>query len=151
MTEISFYHLTRTPLEKALPSLLQKILQTDKRAILLAANDGQLESINKLLWTYDPKSFLPHGSKQDGHENDQPIYLTVEEENPNGAEILVIIGGVTPGYTANFSRCLDIFDGQNEDELAQARKRWKQYSNDDTLQLTYWQQNDQGKWERAEL
>ena len=32
MTEVAFYHLTRKPLERALPELLEKVLERGMRA-----------------------------------------------------------------------------------------------------------------------
>src|SRR5690606_35835188 len=85
MTEISFYHLTRQPLNKALPRLLEKVLAAGHRAVVLAGSDERVEDLDAALWTYDPDSFLPHGTRILGHAERQPIYLTTEEENPNDA------------------------------------------------------------------
>ena len=38
MTEVSFYHLERTALEQALPRLLEKVLERDWRALVVAAS-----------------------------------------------------------------------------------------------------------------
>ena len=35
MTDIGFYHLTATPLEKALPKLLEKVLSSNMKALVL--------------------------------------------------------------------------------------------------------------------
>ncbi len=75
MTAIQFYHLTATPLERALPKLLEKALAGGFRALLVAPSDERVEQLNQLLWTYDPNSFLPHGSVKDGHVDEQPILL----------------------------------------------------------------------------
>src|SRR5690606_9646272 len=85
MTEISFYHLTRQPLNKALPRLLEKVLAAGHRALVLAGSEERVEDLDAALWTYDPDSFLPHGSRVLGHAARQPIYLTTAEENPNKA------------------------------------------------------------------
>ena len=34
MVEIAFYQLRRTPLEKALPQLLEKVLESGRRAVV---------------------------------------------------------------------------------------------------------------------
>ncbi len=150
MTEISFYHLTKSPLQQALPQLLEKILASGKRAVVLCVDKNQLTEIDKLLWTYRPESFLAHGSKKDGHTEKQPIYLTVEEENPNNADFLVNLSGDEPNFLANFERCLDIFNGHNDEEVAQARNRWKSYQSNEVLSPTYWKQDDNGRWSKPE-
>lgn len=148
MTEISFYHLRHTPLEKALPKLMEKIYASKKRAIILAANEQAVEALNQLLWSYSTKTFIPHGSHQDGFIEEQPIFLTHREENPNDATLLVVTDGRTPTSLKQFERCFDLFDGTQPESLQAARNRWKQYKTEG-FPLTYWQQTEKGGWEQA--
>jgi DNA polymerase-3 subunit chi len=147
MTEIGFYHLQRSPLEEALPRLLEKALAAGMRAIVRAPDEAEVERLAQQLWTYDPNGFLPHGSARDGHAADQPIYLTALDENPNGADLLAQIGGAEMADVAGFKRCLDLFDGGDDDQLTAARARWKRYAAAGHA-LTYWQQKPNGGWER---
>lgn len=148
MTEISLYHLTKTPLEKALPPLLLKVLENGNRAVLLVRNEHKLLELDNLLWTFSTNKLVPHGMKDDGFEDEQPIYLSLSEENPNNANVVVVTDGRKPSHMNKFSRCLDIFDGNNEEELDMARERWKSYKAEG-YSLTYWKQNDQGGWEKS--
>jgi very-short-patch-repair endonuclease/DNA polymerase IIIc chi subunit len=75
MTTIQFYHLLSTPLERALPKLLEKAFAGGFKTLLVADSDEHIEQLNQLLWTYDPNSFLPHGSVADGQAERQPILL----------------------------------------------------------------------------
>jgi DNA polymerase-3 subunit chi len=147
MTDIGFYHLVATPLEKALPKLLEKVLGSGARAVVMAGSTERVEALNGLLWTYAPNGFLPHGSAKDGHAERQPIWLTAKDENPNQASILVLTDGAMSDHLPNYARCLDVFDGADETAVAQARERWKLYK-DAGHGLTYWQQTDNGGWER---
>ncbi len=147
MTDISFYHLQRQPLERALPKLLERVVASSMKALVLADNEERVGMLNSTLWTYDQDSFLPHGSGKDGDAELQPIYLTVEEDNPNRANVLVLVDGGQHKDLAHFDRCLDMFDGNDQDAVAQARTRWKAYQ-DAGHEVTYWQQNDAGKWEK---
>jgi len=67
MTEIRFYHLQRTKLEAALPKMLELCLSRDWRAVVRAPDPQQVTEMSEWLWTYDPRSFLPHGAAEDGH------------------------------------------------------------------------------------
>ncbi|MCS5608435.1 MAG: DNA polymerase III subunit chi, partial [Alphaproteobacteria bacterium] len=96
MPEVGFYHLLHMPLERALPKLLEKALERGHRAIVLTGSKERAEDLNAALWTYEERSWLPHGSAGDGSPETQPIYLTAEEENPNGADILVAVDGRAP-------------------------------------------------------
>lgn len=147
--DISFYHLTSSPLEKALPALMEKLVQSGKRAVLMADNEELLKRIDQFLWTFSTNRFVPHGMKEDGYEEKQPIYLTSEEENPNKAEILVTVGDVEPDFRESFSRWLVVFDGANDVELNAMRQKWKTLNAQESHTLAYWKQGDDGKWQQA--
>jgi len=147
MTEIGFYHLQRMPLERALPKLLEKVLERGLRAVVVAGSEERVEALNTALWTYEQDSFLPHGSARDGNAEAQPIWLTVEDENPNGASVLVLTDGTDSRQLERFERCVLMFDGTDEAALAAARQRWQTYKAAGH-KLTYNQQTEQGGWER---
>jgi DNA polymerase-3 subunit chi len=146
MTDVNFYHLQRSALDQALPKLLEKILQAGKRAVVIARSEERVEALNARLWTYDPNSFLPHGSKSDGNAAEQPVWLTIEDENPNGATVLVLTDGAATGKMGQYERCLELFDGNDPERVADARERWSAYKNAGHA-VTYWQQGERG-WEK---
>jgi len=147
MTEVSFYHLERQSLDQVLPKLMERVMGAGLRAVVLAGSRERVERLNTLLWTYDDASFLPHGAREDGNLAEHPIFLTTEEENPNGATVLAVIDGLKPTYIGDFDRCLDIFNGNDEADVSDARERWKKYKADGH-EVVYWQQSPQGKWEK---
>ncbi len=147
MTEIRFYHLTRTPLERALPQLLERALAAGMRAVVISGSEERVEALNQLLWTYEERSFLPHGSKREGRPERQPIWLTTEDENPNGATCLVLTDGAVSTGLAQYQRCLDLFDGQDPAAVEAARARWKECKAAGHS-LSYWQQDAAGRWEQ---
>ncbi len=147
-TEISFYQLTATDMRKSLPSLLEKVLSSGKRAVLLAANESRLKEFDDMLWTFSTNRVVPHGTPSDNYKEDQPVYLTIDEENPNKADVLVVVDGQKPKFIKDFVRIIDIFNGRSENDLTAARERWKEYKTKD-FTLTYWKQDDKGSWEKA--
>jgi len=146
MAEIGFYHLLSTPLERALPRLLERARQQDLRIVVRAGSPERVEHLNSLLWTYDEASFLAHGSQRDGNAPDQPIFLSHEDENPNGATVLFLVDGVEAADVGDFARCLDLFDGNDPDAVQAARNRWRAAKAGGHT-LTYWQQTGSG-WEK---
>ncbi|MBL8630182.1 MAG: DNA polymerase III subunit chi [Rhodospirillaceae bacterium] len=142
---VDFYHLQTSPLERALPALLERVVGAGKRAVVMAASDDRIEALNNHLWVYNPNSWLAHGSEKDGFAADQPIYLTVKEENPNGASILVLTDGMSAAFLGSFERCLDMFDGTSEEAVGQARSRWAE-AKKAGHELHYWQQTESGSW-----
>lgn len=146
-TEIQFYHLTSTPLERVLPKLLEKALAGGFRALVLAENEARVEALNALLWTYHPDTFLPHGSAKDGFAQYQPIWLTHKPENPNRADLLLVTDGSALDDFSTFRRVLDVFDGSNEESLGKARLRWQSYKSAGHT-VTYIRQKTEGGWEQ---
>ena len=147
MTEISFYHLLHTPLERALPKLIEKVLESGARAVVRTGSTERAEALNGALWTFDQDSFIPHGTARDGNAALQPVWITPDEENPNGADILVLTDGAQSAEIGSYRRCLEMFDGRDEAAVADARRRWSAYK-DAAHDLAYWQQTEGGGWEK---
>lgn len=142
---IQFYHLITTPLERALPRLMEKAIASGMRVVVRGTGE-QVKRLDEVLWTFDPNSFLPHGTGADPQAERQPIYLTEANDNPNGATLLVIADGQRYEGEGDFTRIFDIFDGADEDAVNAARFRWKSYK-DKGYPLTYVKQKDDGGWE----
>ena len=150
MADIFFYHLTSTSLDQALPKLLEKALQGNFKANVRVSDAGEAERLNSWLWNYNPDSFLPHGTAQDGSSDQQPIYITPQEENPNAANLLVVTCGLRPTSANTYTRVLYVFDGSDETQVAGARSRWKEYTAEGHT-LSYIRQNAAGGWEKQNL
>jgi len=146
MTEIRFYHLERSPLEQVLPKMLMTSLQRDWRAVVIVRSDERVEALNALLWVYDKDGFLPHGTKREGHADKQPVWLTTDEENPNGAHVVFLVDGSEIADPAKFELCCEMFDGRDDEAVQRARAHWKTWKQAGH-EVTYWQQTDKG-WEK---
>jgi DNA polymerase-3 subunit chi len=151
MTEIWFYHLQRQPLERVLPTLIEKSLENGWRVAVQATSEERLDALDAWLWTYSDESFLAHGGARDGDGQLQPVYLTVGLENPNRAALRLFVEGaqMAPALAeagAAYTRAVALFDGNNAEELATARAQWKELK-DLGFALTYWQQGANGRWE----
>jgi len=146
MTEILFYHLQRQPLERVLPTLLEKSLERGWRVVVQGASDERIEALDAYLWTFRDDSFLPHGTHKQPEANEQPILLTVNDDNPNKADVRFLIDGVpVPEDASPYQRIVLLFDGEDEDAVAAARTHWTQ-ANEKGLDATYWQSDEQGRW-----
>ena len=152
MTEIWFYHLMRQSLEIVLPQLLEKSLEKGWHAVVQARSEERLAVLDDWLWTYSEASFLAHGRAADGDGKLQPVYLTAGPENPNGAALRIFIEGADIGpalreANAAYSRVIALFNGHQEEELAQTRVQWKALK-EQGYAVTYWQQAENGRWEK---
>ena len=147
MVEVGFYHLRRTALEPALGQLLEKVLASGQRAVVRASSPERVETINRALWTYGRDSFLPHGSREDGFPEDQPVFLTDEADYPNGATVLILVDGADAEPPPGFGRCVYMFDGNEPAAVEQARAAWRRWR-EQGASVTYWQQTERG-WRKA--
>ena len=145
MTEVLFYHLQRQPLEAVLPGLLERCLARGWRALVQTASKERAEALDALLWTYSDDSFLPHGLGSESAEH-QPVLLTAEPGNANRAEVRFLVDGVPPGEIDEHQRVAVIFDGNDDGAIDAARGWWRDLRGSDH-KATYWQQNEQGRWE----
>lgn len=147
MTDIRFYHLTRQGLDQALPAILTKAFGGGRRVVVKCADEQSMRYMNDHLWTFRADVFLPHGTSKDGHAAHQPIWLTTDEDNPNGADVLILTGGATSGRIGDYAMCCEMLDGHDGGAVQAARERWKTYR-DAGHEITYWQQTDAGGWEK---
>ncbi len=146
-TDVLFYHLERQPLETVLPMLIERVIERGWRAVIEVGDHGRMLALNALLWTYKPESFLPHGTAADGPPAEQPVFLTTGPDNPNNATVRFLVEGATPAGFFGYDRIVLLFDGRNPDAMAAARMHWKAAKGTD-CKLTYWQQNQDGRWEQ---
>lgn len=149
-SEVLFYHLERQPLERILPGLLEKTLERGWRAVVQSGNEERLEAIDLALWTYKEESFLPHGTAKDGSASEQPIYLTLGDDTPNGGPNggvvrFLIEGADAPSYDTH-ARLVFLFDGNDPDATARARTQW-QSAKTAGCKISYWKQSPEGRWE----
>lgn len=144
MTEVLFYHLERSTVERTLPGLLQRSLDRGWRALVRAGSADALSAMDEYLWTYADESFLPHGQTA---PEDQPIYLMGDGDPPHGFDVLFLISGVKANAEEMkpFTRAIVMFD---EAGAGEARELWKAVKNEG-FDATYWRESPSGKWEKA--
>jgi len=148
--EFRFLHLERRRVDQALPELLEKVSGMGTRIVVQVGSPEEAEAFNERLWIYRDDSFLPHGSKRDGDPEEQPVYLTDEPDNPNGATVRVLLSGVeaAPFVGSAYERVFLLFDGRDEESLARARQQWTQVRAAGEP-LSYWREGDDGGWVKA--
>ena len=147
MTDVLFYHLERRRLDDVLPGLLEKCVERGWRTVVQTGSVERRDALNLRLWDYRDDAFLPHGAAGDGHEADQPVYLTDGPENPNGATVRFLVDRADPPGLEAYERAVYVFDGHDQDAVADARVRWKEASAAG-FNVTYWQQAESGRWEK---
>jgi DNA polymerase-3 subunit chi len=131
-----------------LPRVLEKVLARGDRAVVVAASEARVEALAQALWTYDDRAFLPHGTEKDGFAEDQPIWITLRPERPNGAAMLVLVDGVPPPDLGEWPSLCLFFDDGDPAALEATRGYWRRWKGEGH-QVTYFRQNARGGWESA--
>ena len=152
MSEALFYHLERKSLEDVLPGLLERTRERDWRAVVRVGSAERMALLDAHLWTYSEQAFLAHGTAEEGYPSRQPIYLTTEDENPNQAQVLFLVGGAVPQdwnnpALAEFKRIVLLFDGRDSEARDAARAAWRD-AKEAGHDVTYWKESASGKWEK---
>jgi DNA polymerase III subunit chi len=145
--EVWFYHLERSPLEAVLPELLEKTLGRGWKALVRGGDPKRIEALDQHLWTYREDSFLPHGLASEPMAERQPVLLTAEDGNPNHGDAIFLIDGAEPGDLSGVSRCILLFDGRDDQALAEARGRWSVFKKAGHP-VSYWRQGAERGWEK---
>lgn len=143
-----FYHLTRQPLERTLPTLLGKARQAGWRVTIRGREPARMEWLDEKLWLGPEEEFLPHGLAGRPHEADQPVLLTTSDEIPNGSLCLMSVDGaeVAPEEVTRLERVCILFDGHDETALQTARGQWKMLTAAG-CPAQYWSE-ETGRWEK---
>lgn len=149
MSKISFYQVMNGEIVKYACQLLEKCYASKMNTFVQIGDEETLETLNKTLWTFAQKSFIPHGSMNDPIPEKQPIYLSVNDECPIEAEILMLLYKEKLDIK-NFKRVLNIIDGLDREKVNEAKKF--------ALKLLglghevdYYIQNNKGLWEKTDI
>jgi DNA polymerase-3 subunit chi len=142
-----FYHLTRNPLEVALPQLLGRAMQAGWRVAVRGRDPARLDWLDRQLWLGAPDGFLPHGLAGGPHDAVQPVLLTVAMQAPNDPACLMTVDGaeVDAVEVQRLQRVCVIFDGSDPAALQVARGQWKALT-DTGCSAQYWSE-ESGRWE----
>ncbi len=145
-----FYHLSTTPLVKALGELAGKAVSQGHK-ILVASSADKAQTLDDGLWTWKQDAFLAHGITGDPSPERTPVWISAKaaewQTPPNGADTLIITEGVEA--SGDYALVCDMFDGSDQAQLDQARARWQSVK-DKCLKPSYFQQTATGGWEQKQ-
>jgi len=144
--KVDFYHLTRSPLDRVLPAITQKVLEDGGRLLIVAEEESARARLDGLLWSYSAESFLPHAQAGAADDALQPVLIAETAKAGNGARNIALADGVWRDAALEFDRAFHFFD---EDRIVEARAAWKGLADREGIERRYWKQNDAGRWEQA--
>ena len=142
--QVDFYQLAGSPAEQVIASIAGKLLAEDSRLLVVAADDGLLARLDRMLWDQGPVSFLPHGIAGGADDARQPILLSTSPDAPNRARNMLIADGDWRDAALAYDRAFYLFDATT---LEGARLAWKLLAGRDGVERRYWAQED-GRWKQ---
>uniref|UniRef100_UPI0035CB5CBE DNA polymerase III subunit chi n=1 Tax=uncultured Sphingomonas sp. TaxID=158754 RepID=UPI0035CB5CBE len=144
--QVDFYHLTVQPLDRVLPRIAERVVATGGRLLVVADSAEQRATLDKLLWTYAPDSFLAHAQASGEGDAEQPILIAAHPDARNAARNVALADGQWREEALGFDRAFHFFD---EDRIVEARAAWKALADRAGIERRYWKQSETGKWEQA--
>ena len=104
------------------------------------------------LWRFQADSFLPHGTTQnERHAKDQPVLITHDDIAANGAKMALVAEEAALPPAQAFDLVCYLFDSENPSRLQTARGLWKTLKETGDAALTYWQQQNDGRWVKQDI
>lgn len=118
---IDFYQLSRDPVERVVPVLAGKVLDSGSRLLIVARDDALRQALSRALWDYNG-SFLANGLAGESDSTRQPILLSENCEAENGAGMICLADGDWRDEAGGFERALLIFAPERTQS---ARELWR--------------------------
>ncbi len=139
---VDFYQLGGMAADKVIASIAGRILSDDGRLLIVDEDDAALARLDRLLWSEDSASFLPHGLAGGVDDARQPVLLSTSEDSPNQARNMLIADGRWRDSALTYDRAFFLF---GEGRVEGARLAWKLLSGREGVERRYWA-NEAGKW-----
>jgi len=144
MSDVIFYHLTDTPLERALPQLLARALAQGWRIELRGRDAARIDWLDRALWLGQDDGFVPHGVAGGPHDALQPVLLTQAPVTPPRDCLMTFDSADVAADEARLAaRVCILFDGHDDAAKTAARAQWRALTNAG-LGARYWAQQDGG-------
>jgi DNA polymerase-3 subunit chi len=140
--QVDFYQLAGTPPEQVIASIADKLLASEQRLIVIAADEVFLARLDRMLWDQGPTSFIPHGVSGGADDARQPVLLSTSPDAPNLARNVLIADGEWRDSALSYDRVFFLFDNAT---LEDARLSWKLLAGREGVERRYWAREG-GKW-----
>ena len=127
MTRVGFYVVQAADQAQRLQvaaRLADKAFQQGHRIFINAVDETQARSLDELLWSFRPASFLPHGLHGQEHADSIAIGWGQEPENHN--DLLINLQLNIPRFFSRFARVAEVVT-QDPASLEALRESWKFY------------------------
>lgn len=128
MTVVKFAKLERQEKIRLLCHLAEDQYSLGKKVLIRVQDDNQAVSLDRFMWTWDKGAFLPHAFDNGSVDClDEPIVISVREDNPNGATTLIMGEPCSLDYLCRFELVIDFAEVYDPQLAELSRNRFRQY------------------------
>ncbi len=125
MTRIDFYSNSPSRLHTAC-QLAAKAVSRKTPAALFAPDAELARSLDRMLWTFQATSFVPHCLAQDRLAGETPVIIVSNLEQAVQDELVINLSPECPPGFGRFRRLIEVV-GLEEEDRKLARLRWRFY------------------------
>ena len=128
MTRIEFVKLERPEKARHLCELAEEFYLNGERVLVMVQDDNQGVTLDQFMWTWKKAAFLPHAYDNGSQECfDEPVVISIREENPNGAGVLIAGRPCSIDFVRHFRLVIDFADLYDEQLRDAARERFREF------------------------
>ena len=148
--EYGIYNIESGNLVNSAVRLLEKIYNSGKRCIFYSPIAERVNLIDRTLWTFSTNVFVPHGDKNLGFSDKQPIFFTDEvNANPNNATVLMMLDSLDFRSWNDYQKFEKIIMMFDDAESRIASEKLFADLKKDAENVNYWKQSSKG-WVQVE-
>ncbi len=125
MTRIDFYSNSPSRLHTAC-QLAARAFARNTPVALFAPDADTARSLDRMLWTFQATSFVPHCLAHDRLAGETPVVIVSNLDQSAQDELLINLGAECPPGFGRFRRLIEVV-GVDEEERRLARLRWRFY------------------------
>lgn len=128
MTRVEFIKLKRPERAQILCELAEEFYAAGQRVLVLVQDDNQGVTLDQFMWTWRKGSFVPHVYQSGSVDcHDEPVVIVAAEENPNGADVLLMGVPGSVDFIRHFRHVIDFAETFDDTRLSESRERFKSY------------------------
>lgn len=135
---VEFFNLDKTGIQPVAAFLYLCNKYFDKKVLLWCENERQLSHLDQALWSYEPESFLPHGTAGEEGAAGEPVLLSTELNNLNQAKVLILAHNPASSWLPpmGFERVVELIPLIPGPQLEACRYRYRMLSKKAILEHT---------------
>jgi len=128
VTRVEFVKLDRPEKARHLCELAEEYFLRGERVLVMVEDDNQGVTLDQFMWVWKKGSFVPHVYDNGSMEClDEPVVITVREENVNGARVLIAGRPCTLEFVRQFQTVIDFAEIHDVALRDASRERFRIY------------------------